>query len=78
MARATTYRSAVVHDLDLAELDVLGVPPQNSQHQVVHVRDGLVHVPEEHVQKVLLRERGRVGDDEIGRASCRERVLRLV
>jgi hypothetical protein len=54
-----------VHSLDLVKVDVLGVPPQNGQHQVVHVRDGLVHIVEEHVQKILLGERGGVSDDEL-------------
>ena len=53
-----------MHDLDLLELDVLGVPPEHGEHEVVHRRDGLVHVPEEHVEEVLLGEGRGVGDDE--------------
>jgi hypothetical protein len=60
----STYCCTVVHDLDLLELHVLGVPPEHGQNKVVDIGDGLVLVPEEHVEEILLREgRGR-GDAE--------------
>nr|ACR36593.1 unknown [Zea mays] len=51
-------RRAVVHDLHLLQLHVLGVPPEHGQHEVVHVGDRPVLIPEEHVQEVLLCEGG--------------------
>jgi hypothetical protein len=60
----STYCCTVVHDLDLLELHVLGVPPEHGQNKVVDIGDGPVLVPEEHVEEILLREgRGR-GDAE--------------
>ena len=47
------YRSTVVDNFGLLELDVLRVAPQHGEHQVVDWRDRFVDWVEEGVQEIL-------------------------
>jgi hypothetical protein len=40
-------------NLHFVKLEILRMAPQHRRDKVVHSRDRLVHIPEEHVQKIL-------------------------
>lgn len=48
-----TYRSTVMNNLHMVNVQIFRVAPQESQYKIVCRWDRLVYILEEHVQKVL-------------------------
>ena len=48
-----TYISTIMDNPDFLDVDVFRVAPEHSNNKIVNIRNRLICLPEEHVQKVL-------------------------